>query len=68
MKNILGEKYYDLADYFDSCRSKRNVTDYIHAGGISETEAKELTKEAEKFLKIVSKWIKENYPNLSPTN
>ena len=33
-----------------------------------ETEAKELTKEAEKFLKIVSKWIKKNYPNLSPTN
>jgi len=30
LKLIMGENYYDIADYFDSCRSKRNVTDYRH--------------------------------------
>ena len=64
MKEILGTKYDTLADYFDSCRSKRNITDYTHAGGISEEEVAELIKEAESFLSIVLKWVKTNHPNL----
>jgi uncharacterized protein (UPF0332 family) len=64
MKSILGKKYYELADYFDSCRSKRNITDYIHAGGISKNEAKELILEAENFLKVIINWLKKNHPDL----
>jgi len=64
MKEIIGRDYYDLADYFDSCRAKRNITDYGYAGEISETEADELVIEAEKFLKAVLKWVKGNYPKL----
>ena len=47
MKEIIGKEYHNLADYFDSCRAKRNITDYSHADEISETEARELIKEAE---------------------
>ena len=32
MKEIMGKNYYDLANYFDSCRVKRNLTDYTYAG------------------------------------
>lgn len=64
MKGIMGEDYYELADYFDSCRAKRNIIDYSCPGEISETEAKELIKEAKIFIKVVVKWLKVNYPNL----
>jgi uncharacterized protein (UPF0332 family) len=61
MKGILGGKYKKLADYFDSCRVKRNTAFYGYAGIISEKEANELIDEAENFLDIVIKWLKKNY-------
>lgn len=64
MKGIMGKDYYELADYFDSCRAKRNTTDYTCCGEISEAEAEELIKEAEEFLKVVLQWLKTNYSNL----
>ena len=63
MKEILGKDYYELADYFDFCRAKRNITDYDYAGGISQQEAEELIKEAENFLRTILRWLKVNYPN-----
>lgn len=62
MKQILGKEYDELADYFDSCRSKRNITDYDRAGEISETEVKELIDETLKFKAFVIDWVKKNYP------
>lgn len=62
MKEILGKDYYDLADYFDACRAKRNITDYDYAGTISKAEVREIIKEAEKFLDIVLDWLKKYYP------
>lgn len=64
MKIIMGSHYKKLADYFDSCRAKRNITDYDYAGGISESEAKELIKEAVGFLEVTLYWLKKNSPNL----
>ena len=65
IREIMGQEYYELVDYFDSCRAKRNVTDYSYAGEISESEAEELVMEAEKFLKVVLNWLKSNHPELS---
>lgn len=62
MKEILGKTSHDLADYFDACRSKRNTTDYDYAGTVSKKEAEELIKEATKFVKVVSAWVKTHYP------
>ena len=64
-REIMGKGYYELVDYFDSCRAKRNITDYNYAGEISESEAEELVIEAEKFLKVVLNWLKSNHPELS---
>lgn len=61
MKVITESNYSKLADYFDSCRTKRNITDYDYAGGISELEAQELIKEAEGFLEVTLNWLKKNY-------
>lgn len=64
MKIALGEEFAELADYFDRCRRKRNITDYDRAGRITEKEANDLLREAIGFLKYVKKWIKTNHPNL----
>jgi uncharacterized protein (UPF0332 family) len=64
VKYILGKEFNDLAEYFDSCRVKRNTTDYFYAGGISEKEAKELVKEAEFFFEKVKSWARDSYPQL----
>ncbi len=63
MKEIMGPEFYQLADYFDSCRVKRNIADYDYAGIASESEVKELIKEAESFAREILKWLKKNYPN-----
>ena len=54
----MGASYYKLADYFDSCRVKRNVTDYGYVGGISEAEVEELIREAERFLEVILNWLR----------
>jgi uncharacterized protein (UPF0332 family) len=63
MKEIMVKEYHKLADYFDSCRVKRNIADYTNAGRISEAEAEELVKESEEFLKTVLNWISTNCPS-----
>ena len=64
IREIMGKGYYELVDYFDSCRAKRNITDYDYSGGISDLEAKELIKEADDFLEVTLNWLKKNHPNL----
>jgi uncharacterized protein (UPF0332 family) len=61
VKGIMDKEYHSLFEYFDSCRSKRNRTDYDFAGNVTDTEAEELINEAEKFLKVVLLWIKGNF-------
>lgn len=58
LREILGREYRGLVDYFDSCRSKRNITDYDYAGAVSDTEAEELLKEAKKFSKFTKEYVK----------
>ena len=66
MKDILGKDYAELADYFDACRSKRNITDYDYAGAISKKETEELIKEAIKFQKFMLKYLQDNYAHFLP--
>lgn len=62
MKEIMGEDYHELADYFDSCRAKRNITDYDYADNVSEAEVCGLIEEAEKFSEVVLNWLERHYP------
>src|SRR6056297_2760621 len=61
-KIIMGSGFEEVFDYFDSCRTKRNRTDYDMAGTVSKTEADELINESEKLSKDVRRWIKNNHP------
>jgi len=62
LREALGSKHEDQIDYFNSCRSKRNRTDYDAAGEISETEVGELLEEANKFYKFTRNWISQKFP------
>ena len=62
---ILGKdkEIIEQSKYFNSCREKRNMTDYDLAGHISEFEVKELIHEVKKFKSIVLHWIKVKHPH-----
>jgi hypothetical protein len=60
----LGPEAAALADYFDTCRRKRNVIDYMNSSVATETEADELVHKVNEFHVLVEKWIKIKYPLL----
>ena len=52
----------NLADYFETCRRKRNLIDYDATEVASETEADELVQKGREFQTIIEDWIFGNYP------
>lgn len=63
-KLVLGKASYKYADYFETCRRKRNTIDYTFSNVASETEAKEIVVQAAEFYKQVEEWITKTYPLL----
>jgi uncharacterized protein (UPF0332 family) len=63
---ISAEEFGELANYFDDCRRKRNRSDYVGVGYVSDTEAKYLLEEAREFVERTRAWIHEHYPELTP--
>ena len=63
-KLALGKPVEHLADYFDSCRRKRNEIDYTGATIATTTEADELLLHAKAFLNLVEGWILPTHPAL----
>lgn len=63
-KLALGKPAEHLADYFDSCRRKRNEIDYTGATIATTTEADELLLHAKAFLQLVEGWIASVHPAL----
>lgn len=61
----MGPHVASLADYFDTCRRKRNLVDYDMANVASETEAQELLEEAKKFRDRAERWIADHYPTFA---
>lgn len=66
LPELLGREVETLADYFDQCRGKRNLSEYDRAGEISEGEAKELLGGARKFRATVLDWLRAHHPRLVP--
>ena len=60
----LGASAGTYADYFDTCRRKRNVIDYTRSHVATETEAKEIVEKATEFYEFVEAWIDSKFPNL----
>ena len=64
LPEVMGPQTQARADYLDSCRSKRNVTDYDRIGLISDTEVEEIIAEAQAFQEDLMIWLRENHPLL----
>ena len=63
-KLVLGKPMHKYADYFETCRRKRNTIDYTFSNVATETEAKEILVQAKRFYGEVEDWIMKNHPAL----
>jgi allantoicase len=63
-KLVLGKPVHKYADYFETCRRKRNTIDYTFSNVATETEAKEVLVQAAEFYIQVEEWIAKNHPGL----
>jgi uncharacterized protein (UPF0332 family) len=61
---VLGNLAHKYADYFETCRRKRNTIDYTFSNVATETEAKEVLVQASQFYREVEDWITKNHPSL----
>ncbi len=61
---ILGDKHKDNADYLDTCRKKRNETEYDSAGNISAEETQEIIDFCKELMTDVLAWLKKHHPTL----
>jgi SAV_6107-like HEPN len=60
----LGAQAETHADYFETCRRKRNVIDYTRSHVATETEADEIVERVRKFYDAVEAWIESKFPSL----
>lgn len=56
-----GINFEEISDYLNSCRSKRNISDYNKTGTISTNEVLEITETAEELIAEVKNWVGTNY-------
>jgi len=61
--HTLGKEYKEMRDYLDSCRSKRNISDYDRAGAISQQEVNELIEATNELYAALRLWVTSNYPH-----
>jgi hypothetical protein len=61
----IGGEAAALADYFEACRRKRNVIDYISSSVATDTEADEIVKRANDFRSVIEKWVKLKHPSIA---
>jgi hypothetical protein len=52
------------ADYFETCRRKRNVIDYTRSHVATDTEVDEILNKAREFHDLVEAWIASKFPTL----
>ena len=63
-KLVLGKAAQKYADYFETCRRKRNTIDYTFSNVATETEANEIFVQASQFYGEVEGWIAKTHPSL----
>jgi len=66
LPDLLEEDVSEYAVYFDTCRIKRNASDYTKADEISESEAHELLEEVKVFKDFIINWVQQHYSELLP--
>jgi allantoicase len=63
-KLVLATAAHKYADYFETCRRKRNNIDYTLSNVATETEANEILIQTREFYAHVEAWITRNRPAL----
>lgn len=61
---VMGEQFSTLRDYLDSCRRKRNVSEYDAVGTISEKEAEDLIAAVQEFKIDAEHWLRSHHTEL----
>jgi hypothetical protein len=61
----IGGEATALSDYFDTCRRKRNVIDYMTSSVATDTEADEIVEQANEFRSVVEKWVRHRHPSVA---
>jgi uncharacterized protein (UPF0332 family) len=61
----IGSTASTLADYFETCRRKRNVIDYMTSSVATDTEADEIVQRANEFRSVVEKWVQREHPSIT---
>lgn len=61
---VMGDQFSTLRDYLDSCRRKRNVSEYDAVGTVSQKEAEDLICAVQEFKIEVENWLRRNHPEL----
>jgi len=64
MRLALGAAARSYADYFETCRRKRNVIDYTRSHVATDSEADEIVRKATEFYELMEKWIESKFPTL----
>jgi hypothetical protein len=54
----MGKGFAEIKDHFDSCRNKRNISDYDTAGGISRREVEELIMTTQELFEKIKNWVR----------
>jgi uncharacterized protein (UPF0332 family) len=62
----IGQTAVVLTDYFDACRRKRNVIDYMTSSVATDTEAEEIVRKASEFHTVVENWVRLQNLSLAP--
>jgi len=61
----IGSEASTLTDYFETCRRKRNVIDYMNSSVATDTEAEEIVERASEFRSLVENWVRRYHSSLS---
>ncbi len=64
---FMGKNKVAQSRYFNTCREKRNTTDYDYAGHITDSEVAELIKEVKEFRNDILHWLQKHHPLLLPS-
>lgn len=66
LRHFLPKAQAHLLDYFDDCRSKRNLAEYTDTLIASKQEVEELAAEADRFAGLMKDLIRRRHPRLAP--
>jgi hypothetical protein len=65
VKLVMGRRVASLANYFETCRRKRNMLDYDMANVATDAEVRELLEKAHAFRQLVEQWMAQQYPQFT---